>query len=365
MSISFPHVGSFTYVMESIVREMGRTDVVVPNKPTNKTKQLGSRHSPEWICTPFKMLFGSFIEVLERGAYELVGTLFIDYCRLGYYTPIYELILEDLGYDFEFLYLNFDNPIGFIQEMKRRTEGLTYLQTFRAFQIGWIKNRYIDIADKCLYSYQAVELEKGVSQRVAEKAYRLIVETRGMRNIRKLRKIIPKMFEDEVEIDKKADPLKVVVLGELYAVVEPSINLDVMTKLNELGVISHTPITFCRWIDIGSRANPFKRPSFKTAVKKAKPYVEYRLGGKTQESIGYSIMYKEKGWDGVIHLYPFTCMPEIISRSIIPQISREYEIPILSLVLDEHTGETGLKTRLEAFIDLIERKRKVNGDNIK
>jgi predicted nucleotide-binding protein (sugar kinase/HSP70/actin superfamily) len=346
--------------MEAIVTEMGRTDVVVPTKPTSKTKQLGAQHAPEFICTPFKMILGSYIEVLERGAYELVGTLFVDYCRLGYYTPIAELILEDLGYDCEFFYMNFDQPLGFIRELKQRTAGLNYLMAIRAFQIGWIKNRYIDIIDKSLHSFQPVELNKGSALAVADELYRLVVDTRGMSNIRKLPKIIKEKFKKEVDIDKKAKPLKVAVVGELYAVVEPAINLDVLQKLNELGVISYTPISFTRWIDIGSRINFFKRPSFKVACRKARPYVGYRLGGKTQESIGYSIMFKEKKWDGVVHIYPFTCMPEIIVRSIIPQLSRDIDIPILSLVVDEHTGEAGYKTRLEAFIDLLSRRN--NGE---
>ena len=59
----------------------------------------------------------------------------------------------------------------------------------------------------------------------------------------------------------------------------------------------------------------------------------------------------------MVHLYPFTCMPEIISRSILPQISKEYDMPVLSLVVDEQTGEAGFQTRLEAFIDLLYRKR--------
>ncbi|NHJ41178.1 MAG: hypothetical protein FK731_14190 [Asgard group archaeon] len=360
MSISFPRLGTFTYVMEAIVREMGRTDVVVPTKPTNKTKQLGAQHAPEFICTPFKMLLGSYIEVLERGAYELVGTLFVDYCRLGFYTPIAELILDDLGYDFEFLYMNFDQPIGFIRELKRRTNALNYLKTLRAFQIGWIKNRFIDLVDKLLYSYQPIEYNKGAALATAEKAYRVVVDTKGIKNIRKLGKVIKNMFDKEVDIDRKADPLKVVVIGELYAVVEPAINLDVLQRLNNLGVISYTPISFTRWIDIGTTVNPFRRQSFRAAVKTARPYVGYRLGGKTQESLGYSIMYKKKKWDGVVHLYPFTCMPEIIARSIIPQVSRDYNIPILSLVLDEHTGEAGYQTRLEAFIDLLSRRN--NGE---
>lgn len=360
MPLSFPHIGALTYVMESIAQEMGRKDIIVPNKPTYRTKQLGARYSPEFICTPFKMLLGSIIEVLERGAYELVGTLFIDYCRLGYYTPIYELILEDLGFDFKFLYLNFDQPIGFIREMKRSTDGLNYLQTMRAFQIGWIKNRFFDIAERLLNYYRAIEISKGSTEAVAEKAIRLIIETRGMGNIRRLRKIIPKMYQDEIDVDKKANPLKVGIVGELYAVVEPAINLDIGKRLNELGVIAHSPISFTRWIDIGRKLNFLKKQHYQIAVKKAKPYVEYRLGGETQESIGSMIMYKEEGWNGVIHLYPFTCMPEIITRSIIPLLSKEYDIPILSLVLDEHTGEAGIQTRIEAFIDLIEKKKKID-----
>ncbi|MHA1366360.1 MAG: CoA protein activase [Candidatus Heimdallarchaeota archaeon] len=360
MPISFPHLGTFTYVMQSIAQEMNRTDMVVPNKPTNRTKQIGARYSPEFICTPFKMLLGSTIEVLERGAYEILGTLFVDYCRLGYYTPVMELILEDLGFDFEFMYLNYDQPVPFIMEMKRRSRGVSYLGTARAFQVGWVKNRYLDIVERYLNTYRAIELSKGTTEAIAENCYKKIVEARKMRNIRKLPKMIHESFK-EVELDKKANPLKVGIVGELYAVIEPAINLDIMRRLNHLGVVVYNPISFTRWLDIGRRCNIFKKLDFKTAIEKAKPYVGYRMGGKTQESIGYTIMCKEKGFDGMVHLYPFTCMPEIIVRSIIPQLSKDYNIPILSLVLDEHTGEAGLQTRLEAFVDLLEQKRKANG----
>ena len=50
-------------------------------------------------------------------------------------------------------------------------------------------------------------------------------------------------------------------------------------------------------------------------------------------------------------------MPEIVAQNILPKVSREEDIPILSLVLDEQTGKAGYITRIEAFIDLIKRKR--------
>ncbi len=51
-------------------------------------------------------------------------------------------------------------------------------------------------------------------------------------------------------------------------------------------------------------------------------------------------------------------MPEIVAQSILPKVSRHYDMPVLNFILDEHTGEAGMITRLEAFVDLLERRRK-------
>ncbi|MBD3189646.1 MAG: CoA protein activase [Candidatus Heimdallarchaeota archaeon] len=363
MPFTFPHFGSLKYVFEVVLRELGRTDILVPKKPNKKTFQLGARYSPEFVCTPFKITLGTFIEMLEEGATELGMGGCNAYCRFGYYWPVQKLILEDLGYDFEFIPLNYEKPWELIKVMKNRvSNGCNLLQTIRAFRIAWVKCRFTDLTDKLLYKYRAIEIEEGTSERVANKAYRKIVKTKGMRNIRKLRKEIPAMFEKEVEIDTKANPLKVGIVGEIYVVLEPSLNVEVHHKMNKLGVIVETPVTLRRFIDVGQKLNPFVTMHYKKAAKTAKPYLAHRLGGEAQENLGDAILYKKKGWDGMIHLYPFTCMPEIITRSILPQISREYNFPVLSLVVDEHTGDAGFQTRLEAYVDLLARKREANGE---
>ena len=62
--------------------------------------------------------------------------------------------------------------------------------------------------------------------------------------------------------------------------------------------------------------------------------------------------------DGLVHLGSFGCGPDSFLRELIADKIRKYpEIAYLSLILDEHTGEAGLVTRLEAFIDLIERRK--------
>ena len=37
--------------------------------------------------------------------------------------------------------------------------------------------------------------------------------------------------------------------------------------------------------------------------------------------------------------------------------SKEFSKPILTLTIDEHTGEAGFVTRLEAFVDMLSRKK--------
>ena len=54
---------------------------------------------------------------------------------------------------------------------------------------------------------------------------------------------------------------------------------------------------------------------------------------------------------------PFSCMPEIVSQNILSKVSKEENIPVLTLVLDEQTGKAGYITRIEAFIDLVKRKQ--------
>ena len=73
---------------------------------------------------------------------------------------------------------------------------------------------------------------------------------------------------------------------------------------------------------------------------------------------GNSIIFAERGFDGVIQLSPFTCIPEIVAKSILPQVCKEHGIGFLTISLDEQTGKEGLRTRLEAFTDLLMAKRK-------
>lgn len=62
--------------------------------------------------------------------------------------------------------------------------------------------------------------------------------------------------------------------------------------------------------------------------------------------------------DGVMLVIGFACGPDsIIGEIITREVMTDDSPPVTTIVLDEHTGEAGVATRVEAFVDLIRRAR--------
>ena len=109
MRISFPHMGDYHLPIRAFLQRLYPEAEVRPAPPlTRETAALGARHSPDFICEPFKYNMGNFIEALEDGANTLFQTG--TGCRYGYYGELQRQILEDLGYDFDFVCLNRKKP---------------------------------------------------------------------------------------------------------------------------------------------------------------------------------------------------------------------------------------------------------------
>ncbi len=87
--------------------------------------------------------------------------------------------------------------------------------------------------------------------------------------------------------------------------------------------------------------------------KKINPYLRSTVGGHGRDAIYEMLHYTKEGFNGIIHLLPFGCMPEVTVRPILEKLHQESGIPFLSLSLDEQVAEAGINTRIEAFVDVV------------
>ncbi|NHJ40695.1 MAG: hypothetical protein FK731_11740 [Asgard group archaeon] len=356
--ITYPPFGASGYTFLAGLKDIGRNDFIHLPRPTKKMIAIGVAHSPETICTPLKYCVGALATGIEMGADEIVFPSGTGTCRFSLYYEMIRLILEDMGYDnMKFYTFDYHEPFEILRLFKRISNNKSYFEVFSALLRAGIRNRLIDDVDEQLNYYRAFEIEKGTAERTADKLYQEIINTRRRRALTNLRKNIPRFFKENVEIKQVKNPVKVVVVGEIYAVLEPGMNQDINRRINELGVVAKTGVTLRKYTDIGAKINPFIKEPHKIAAKAAKKYLPHYCGGDAQHTVGDAILYKKKGWDGLIQLYPFTCMPELMAKEILPKIQQEIGMPKYSLVFDEKADGAAIQTRLEAFINMLKRKK--------
>ena len=155
--------------------------------------------------------------------------------------------------------------------------------------------------------------------------------------------------------DESYQPLIVGVTGEFYVVLEPFSSFDIEQELGKLGVEVRRKMFISDWLRFSLFLNPFGINEKRRIQRAALPYLKRDVGGDGWESVGEKVLHSGD-YDGLIHLAPFTCMPEIIAQNIMP--STREKLPVLTILCDEQIARAGVITRIEAFVDLIKRKQR-------
>ncbi len=357
MKVTAPHMGKLDLIFKDIFARTG-IDYVMPPRTSAKTMQLGLRYSPEFACLPLKVTIGNFIEAIEAGADTLLMAGGVGPCRFGYYAEIQKCVLQGAGYEFNMLVL--EPPAAgwklFIDTLRVLAPGKSIYQIWQIIKISFRKARVMDGLEKYALKYRAYEVHRGDTTKAHKKALEIMEPAITDREITAAsEKAFAVMEAVEKDMDKSV--VKVGIVGEFYILLEPFVNFDIEEYLGHMGVSLERSVYLTDWIS-PSPKNQIMGITDEEIAQAAKPYLNHFVGGEGLPSVGHAIIYAKEGFDGVIQLFPFTCMPDTIAKSILPQISRDFDIPVISFVIDEQTGKAGILTRLEAFIDLLASRKK-------
>ncbi|KYH30912.1 2-hydroxyacyl-CoA dehydratase [Neomoorella mulderi] len=352
--VSFAHMGYSYLGFKQLVEDMG-FEAVVPPSPSPATLDRGVTYAPEYACIPFKMVLGTYLEVLERGAEMIITSGGVGPCRAGLYGMMHERILRNLGFNFEIFI--FDPPLTglwpFFIKLRRilKAAGLSWLAFVDVVRRAWAKLKLLDELEQLATSIRPYELKRGETTRTFHSCLKIVDQARTLQELAAAREECRQLLQN-IPRDTGRRPLKVGIVGEIYVLLEPFMNLEIEKTLGEMGVVTHRSIYLTQYTatDVLARGAQDVR-------QLAHPYLNQFVGGHGQNSVGETILYARNGFDGVIQLSPFTCIPEIVAKSILPRVSRDLGIPILSLTIDEQTGRAGVETRLEAFVDLLRQRR--------
>ena len=359
VKVAFPHMGTVCIAWAAALKKIG-VEPFIPPYTSKKTLSLGTKHSPEAICLPYKLILGNFIEAIEGGADYVAMITSPGCCRLGQYGNSIENALVDMGYHARYVELSlYDGIKGMYNVLKDISGKNDPILFARAINIAIRKMFLLDDLEENLAYYRAREINQGDADKHYAKALQYVKDVEHSRELKRAKKLA---FDEmkKVKIDPKKEVLNVDLTGEIYLVCDSFSNQNITKELGKMGVQVRRSLTVSSFIKDAIIPKAFRdgETHLQRANRMAKPYLMRDIGGDSLECVSDVAYANERGIDGIIHISPFTCMPEIMSQNIFPAMRENCDIPILPLIMDEQTGKAGYLTRLEAFVDLMRRRKR-------
>lgn len=344
--ISFPHLGNYSVPISFVLKHL-TTYEVKPSPPiTKKTIEIGSKYAPDTACVPFKYNLGNFIETLDNGANILIQAG--GGCRYGYYSEVQEKILRDLGYDFEFINL-IDSDHLKIREVyktfKKMNKRLNFFKFAYYGLLTLLMINYMDKIDSIIRSRIGFSLNMKNFTDNKKKMLDDFSKTKSFSDLSIKYFKYKKIFKN-IRIIKPKNCLKIGIIGELYTAMEPfsSYFLEMELAKNNIEIKRFTDLTYLLFK---------KKRMKKRMLKGVKDYCTYTLGADGLDNVYRSKYLIDEGFDGIIHTKPFGCTPEVGAIPIIEKVCSDHNMPVIFFSFDSQTSEVGIKTRLEAFYDML------------
>jgi predicted CoA-substrate-specific enzyme activase len=301
-------------------------------------------------------------------------------CRFGQYHKFHRMVLDEIGFA--------KVPLYTMDQGENYDEDTKNLGT-RFRKLAWNGIVFTDLLLKLQMETRPYELHKGET----DATYEIYIKKAeaALENQEDLIGIARKASEAfaNIKVDRSKPRPLIGIIGETYVRYNEFASNFLVRNIERLGGEAFVP-PFSEWInyiahcrresclfekdykgffgefisdivqqhDSRRLTNVFKGrirhflkdPPTKEIIKKAKPYIDDSYKGEPILSMGKAVEYAEEGYDGIINVIPFHCMPGTIVNGILEKFQKEHNgIPCLKLSFDgqEQSNE---ETRLEAFI---------------
>jgi predicted nucleotide-binding protein (sugar kinase/HSP70/actin superfamily) len=296
---------------------------VVVSSPSSKTiLDEGVRMAVDETCLPVKIFYGHVLDLCEKVDYLFIPRI-VSIEPRTFICPKFMGLPEMIRMSISGLPEIIDTCI----DMSKNT--LRHFRTFRETGLMFTSN-----IPRIFYAYHkaAYNLQK----------YRMLM----------LEGYLPceamNMLDGKAHVGSNHFIGNIAVLGHAYNVHDEYVNMNIIDKLKSMGM---RPLTLEMMPShvLSQNSRVMRKEIFWAFGKQI-------LGAAEHFKAGSAV-------DGIIYLTSFGCGPDSMTGEIVERrCYRSGSIPFIRLNLDEHSGQAGLLTRLEAFVDMIRLKKTVKSE---
>ena len=170
-------------------------------------------------------------------------------------------------------------------------------------------------------------------------------------NERKLKEKQKQNFLEKIKSKKQ----KIVLISHPYNLYDDYVNVGIKQKLEKLGA----EVIFIDDVPTNSRIGTNTNTNHTNNICEIRgelveirdyPEFHWEFGKEIMEKIQEILKYE---LSGAVEISSFLCGCDAVLKEFVEKIFKKNKIPFLYLIIDEHTADAGIQTRLEAFIDTL------------
>lgn len=297
-------------------------EIVLSDFTTKQTMSLGSSLVVPETCLPVKVYVGHVLNLLDKGVDKIfvpsIQSIAHKIYNCSKIRGLPDLIRNVIKRDFTMIEATFDKS--------EKNQGLYEFLAEAVKPFGITDIERIKKASKTawkVYNNYHVMARSGIPYK---KALKYALQNKV---------VIPE--------NQKSYPINIALIAHGYNLYDERVCMKIFDKLEKLDVGVYT-------------AEQLSLEQMQEGLNSMKSKLywanEYEITGAASHYI------QDKKIDGVITINAFGCGPDSMMLERIARYSRKSNKPILHLSIDEHTGEAGFVTRIEAFIDMLYRKKR-------
>ena len=297
-------------------------EIVLSDRTTKKTMTDGSKLVVPETCLPVKVYVGHIINLLDKGIDKIfvpsIQSIAPKIYNCSKIRGLPDLIRNVIKRDFTLIEATLDKS--------EKNQGLYEFLKEAAAPFGITNSERIKEASKAgwkVYNNYHVMMKSSVPYK---KALKYAMENKV---------VIPD--------STKVYPVNIALIAHGYNLYDERVSMKIFDKLEDLDVKVFTAE------QLTTEQMTEGLNSMKSRLYWAN---EYEITGAAAHYI------KNKTIDGIITINAFGCGPDSLMLERISRFARKSSKPILHLSIDEQTGEAGFVTRIEAFVDMLFRKKR-------
>jgi hypothetical protein len=186
-------------------------------------------------CAPCKILFGNYYEGLELGADHLVLFGGPDACRLGYSARPQAERLHDAGFRFSPHTLSLRGIAADILRVARELADPSPLELVEGARTLLVSLSLVDGIEQESFKLRPRERERGTATRLRSEALAAARACQGRGELQAHHETILAPLRTAPR-DNGRPVFRVALLGDVYSISEPFLNMNLEQKLGYLGV---------------------------------------------------------------------------------------------------------------------------------